>query len=188
MDELSSRFFVLQRQFVGFSDRLPELIRAWLVKQQVNCLEISVADLSNGILLQDGPQWKHQIARLSLTNKLSFIPFVKCTGSSVAFSNIQATLIAEWPVRAVDTSRPIAETGDTMLEKLQVEQIRRLALIESFGKGQERKNFEQRRMQARIASNELALATEEITRLRNELDSLRSSLTKVNHVHVAHTV
>ena len=193
MDELSPRFFILQRQFVGFSDSLPDLIRAWLVKQQVNCLEIHVTDLLKIIMLPDGPQRKHHIVCLALTNNLSFIPFVKCTGNTVVFSNIQATLVAQWPARvcaAIDRSIPDnrIDTQDAIarLERLQGEQLRRLALIESCGKEQERRNTEQRRIQARIASNELALATQEISRLRAELDS--SPPKKVNHVHVSDTV
>jgi hypothetical protein len=261
MNELASRFCILQRRFVEFSERVPMLLRTWLSNQQTNFAEFPLDGLARHLFSLDSaaPPWLACIARCALEDQLSCVPYTKYGDSgndTVVFCHIPATLAVEWPrcpsrtcaiggrlthdaaalqrrnsllevrvreleARSLGSSsaalshpspRPItkatkttkathgrggdhdddddsiegthafllekrfeAEDAIAMLIRVQDEFEGRRRVLETLAKDQTRRFAEQRRSDARRARHELALAMEELTRLRAEVAHLRDA-------------
>lgn len=102
MDELASRFRVLQHRYVDYLERTPVLLRRWLSLQAgVSRVEISVGRLACSLFSfgDDGsvPNWIKMLACCALVDQLSCVPYIQfLSGDVVLFCNIPATNGEPW--------------------------------------------------------------------------------------------
>jgi hypothetical protein len=241
MDELASRFRVLQHRYVDYLERTPMLLRRWLsLHVGVSRVEISVGRLACALFsfVEDGsvPCWITMVACCALVDQLSCVPYIQfISGDVVLFCNTQATYSEQWPIysRTSVVSRespdmqlliarnsilevriselengltegvklkfprtvtlPVfepsleecntfllekrfaAQDAIVLLHRMQGEFIGRKRALDLMCSDMSKKHLEQRRGDAKQARVGLALASDEISRLRVEVESLKSA-------------
>ena len=134
MNDLATRFWVLQRKYIEFLDKAPVLLRRWLEGHSVIRLDVPLETLATCLFYFDAKVdipvlWLRTIACCALRDQLWCIPGVYINQSSVTFSNIPATLGMQWQLYSeLSVATQLPETEAMLRERNAVLAVRVLEL------------------------------------------------------------
>ena len=123
MNDLATRFWVLQRKYIECLGKAPVLLRSWLEGHSVNSLDVPLETLATCLFYFDAKVdipvlWLQTIACCALRDQLCCIPGVYINQSSVTFSNIPATLGMQWQLYSeLSVATQLPETEAMLRER-----------------------------------------------------------------------